>query len=309
MKIPNILRQLSSAIAIFTSVVAAQAAPETTTYTYDELGRMVASSNSGGPRDNKQTSLSYDPAGNRTGFASGVPLLPPANAATFSISGPTAPLAEGVPAQFVITKSNPTSGPLTVVITTANGTATAPADYVASSAVLTFRNWETVQYFYVTTLADTVAEAIETFTATLSAPSPGAAIGTASATASMTGGEGPNQPPVAVADAQLDVVCGNFGARQVIANDTDPDGHYPITLVGITGAGSGINYVAADPSSGSITFTAPYIRNATYSVTYTIRDARGLQSVGTLAVRAVGTTAQCSGGYYSAQPPVGEGGE
>jgi Bacterial Ig domain len=144
---------------------------------------------------------------------------------------------------------------------------------------------------------------------TLSAPSPGAAIATASATASMTGGAGPNRPPVAVADAQLNVACGESGASHVIGNDTDPD-EEAVTLVAITGSTGPSNYFAADPSSGSIIFTAPFIRNATYSVTYTIRDSRGLQAVGTLAVKAIESfPGQCSGGYNSVAPPVDEGGE
>jgi YD repeat-containing protein len=41
-------------------------AQETTTYTYDALGRLVAVTKSGGPSSGLQASYTYDHAGNRT---------------------------------------------------------------------------------------------------------------------------------------------------------------------------------------------------------------------------------------------------
>ena len=48
---------------------------ETATYTYDALGRLVASAYDGGPRSGQSANLGYDPAGNRTyyAFGSGAP--------------------------------------------------------------------------------------------------------------------------------------------------------------------------------------------------------------------------------------------
>lgn len=40
-------------------------ASETTTYTYDALGRLVQVSNAGGPRNGATNATRYDPAGNR----------------------------------------------------------------------------------------------------------------------------------------------------------------------------------------------------------------------------------------------------
>lgn len=43
-------------------------AQETTTYTYDALGRLVVSSTSGGPNNGTTNQIAHDPASNRTGY-------------------------------------------------------------------------------------------------------------------------------------------------------------------------------------------------------------------------------------------------
>jgi YD repeat-containing protein len=43
-------------------------AQETTTYSYDALGRLTGSSISGGPNDNRTTATCFDAAGNRTRY-------------------------------------------------------------------------------------------------------------------------------------------------------------------------------------------------------------------------------------------------
>ncbi len=60
-------------------------ASETITHQYDELGRLISSSKSGGPATGSQTTTAYDPAGNRsnqtttgaTGGGGGTPPPPP----------------------------------------------------------------------------------------------------------------------------------------------------------------------------------------------------------------------------------------
>ncbi|MGH6615198.1 hypothetical protein [Sphingomonas sp.] len=44
-------------------------AQETTTYSYDDLGRLTGSVLSGGPNANRQTGTCFDPAGNRVRYA------------------------------------------------------------------------------------------------------------------------------------------------------------------------------------------------------------------------------------------------
>jgi YD repeat-containing protein len=294
----------SCSVALLMSTVVHAA--ETTTYTYDELGRLVASSNSGGPRNGRQTTISLDPAGNRKAYASGLPLPPQTNSAVFSISGAT-PVDEGGAAIFTITKTGTASTVMTVNLATVNGSAVANVDYTPVSVTLSFLPSETVKQFSVTTLADQVAEPSEQFSAALSSPSAGGTLGTASALATINSSAGPpppNLPPVANPDPPtLQVRCGQYASRDVVSNDTDPDGDYPLSLISLSGSGSSF---AILESPSTIGFSAPYTRNTLYSVVYTIRDARGETATGTLAISVIGTVAECSGGQQ-AQPPA-EGG-
>jgi large repetitive protein len=73
-----------------------------------------------------------------------------------------------VNAAFTVTLSAPGSSAVTVNWTTANGSATAPADYGADSGTLTFNPGETSQQIVVLVQGDTVGEANETFSVNLS---------------------------------------------------------------------------------------------------------------------------------------------
>ena len=59
-------RQVVAAVLAGSFPLTAVHAGETTTYTYDALGRVVNVSKSGGPNNGVQASYSYDHAGNRT---------------------------------------------------------------------------------------------------------------------------------------------------------------------------------------------------------------------------------------------------
>lgn len=281
-------------------------AGETTTYSYDELGRLIVSTNSGGPRNGRETLISLDPAGNRRSYASGLPAPPQTNAATFSISA-AAPVDEGGAAVFTVTKTGTAFTAMTVNFITANGSAVANQDYAPENATLSFLPSETVKYYGVITVSDQVAEASEQFSAALSSPSAGGSLGTSSAVATINASAGPpppNQPPVANPDLPtLQVRCGEYGTRDVVSNDTDPDGDYPLTLIAVAGSGATFASIASPTTIG---FSAPFSRNAQYSVTYTVRDARGATSTGTLALQAIGTTAQCSGGQQVQTTDEGE---
>jgi Calx-beta domain/Bacterial Ig domain len=281
-------------------------AAETATYTYDELGRLVISSNSGGPRSGRETVISLDPAGNRKSYASGLPAPPQTNAATFSISGAPA-IDEGGTAVFTVTKTGTAFTAMTINFVTSNGSAVANQDYLPENASLTFLPSETVKYYGVITVSDQVAEPSEQFTASLSAPSAGGSLGTALAGATINASAAappPNQPPVANPDPPtLQVVCGNDGLRNVVSNDTDPENDLPLTLVSL--AGPGASYSAIE-SASTIKFSAPYARNALSYVTYTIRDARGATATGTLSLQAIGTAAQCNGAQQVQTTKEGE---
>lgn len=75
-----------------------------------------------------------------------------------------------VSASVVITLSNPSVVPVTVNYVTSDGTATAGVDYISASGTITFAPTETVQNFFFNVISDTVVEADETITLTLSSP-------------------------------------------------------------------------------------------------------------------------------------------
>jgi hypothetical protein len=65
----------------------------------------------------------------------------------------------------------------------------------------------------------------------------------------------------------------------VIANDTDVDGDYPLTLLSISDP-SGVAYLASATQIGWYGTSAGF-----YTVTYVVRDARGATATGQLTVR------------------------
>ena len=73
-------------------------------------------------------------------------------------------------ATFTVTVTNPNSTAVTVQYATANGTATAGTDYVATSGTLTFNPGTTTQTINVTIIGDAIKEANETFFVNLSNP-------------------------------------------------------------------------------------------------------------------------------------------
>jgi hypothetical protein len=80
------------------------------------------------------------------------------------------------PATFTVTlRGHPGPDPVTVNYATADGTATSPADYAATSGTVTFAPGERTKHLAVQIAGDNVNEADETFTVNLSSPS-GAAI-------------------------------------------------------------------------------------------------------------------------------------
>ena len=91
------------------------------------------------------------------------------NAPTLSIGDVT--VAEGASAAFTIALSTASGRDVTVTAATADGTAVAPGDYTARSAVtVTIAAGATSATFDVATLEDTLDEPNETFTVALSAP-------------------------------------------------------------------------------------------------------------------------------------------
>lgn len=258
--------------------LAAAAGAETVTYSYDALGRLVASSTSGGPLNGNVNSTEYDEAGNRRGHATGTAIPAGTDAATFSVAGPPGAVAEGTNAVFVITKTGPATSSLSVSYATANGSAAAPGDYTPGSGTLSFRFWETEKRVIVPVLNDSSGEAAESFSMQLSSPSAGATIGTAGAAAEIAANAAPNQPPVANVDQFSIGICTN-GEMNPLANDTDPEGNYPLALVSVGTSTLGQAYLTA----GKFGFSA----NGTpgnQNVSYVVQDSLGNRSNGIVLV-------------------------
>ena len=94
-------------------------------------------------------------------------------------------------ASFIVTLSAAAAGPVTVMVATSNGTATAGQDYVASNQTLTFPIGTTTQTFAVTVNGDATQEQNETFTVTLSNPTGAALGGMSTATGTITDDDAP----------------------------------------------------------------------------------------------------------------------
>jgi YD repeat-containing protein len=155
------------------------AASETTSYSYDALGRLVAVATAGGPNDGLAVATAYDPAGNRS---------------SYSVGGGTPPPPPPPP------------------------------------------------------------------------PPPG------------------NQPPTPAADSGSQERC-TTAVYDVAANDTDPDGDYPLTVVSVTGAGFSV------ASASSVQFVSGSTTGAKVG-TYTVQDSRGATATATLTVNVSGGVCQ-----------------
>lgn len=265
---------VSSALIIAVPVLATEA----TTYTYDALGRLVGTSNAGGPRTGKTTATAYDPAGNRSAHAVGQPLPPPTNAAVFSISASPA-VNEGGVSNFTVTKTGAATSTLTVNFATANGTAVAPGDYTATSGTLSFLFWETAKAVPVSIIDDGIAEGAEQFSMTLSSPSSGATLGTATAAATINVSGPANLPPVANADSASVGIC-TGKTTNVVANDTDPEGNTPLVVTAVTAGTLGTTSIIGTTSVRYLAFGG----TGGEVVVYTVRDSLGATSTGTLTV-------------------------
>jgi hypothetical protein len=78
---------------------------------------------------------------------------------------------------ILVTRTNGSSGPVTVNYSTANGTAVAGTDYTAAGGTLSFDDSETSKTFAVTILDDAVSEPDKTVNLALSSPGGGASLG------------------------------------------------------------------------------------------------------------------------------------
>lgn len=87
-----------------------------------------------------------------------------------------------------------------------------------------------------------------------------------------------NDPPVTTSDTLRIFGEWEAGTKNVVSNDTDPNGDYPLALVSVQDS-SGYAFVHSSTEvgwSGS--------EGGTYYVTYTVKDSRGATATGSLRV-------------------------
>jgi MYXO-CTERM domain-containing protein len=101
------------------------------------------------------------------------------NAGTIQLTVSTVSVAEGAgTVTITATRTGGADGPVSVSYATANGTATAPADYASAAGTLNWADQDSApKSFQVTIVNDTLDEPDETFNVILSAPTGGATLG------------------------------------------------------------------------------------------------------------------------------------
>ena len=138
---------------------------------------------------------------------------------------------------FQVTLSNPSYQTITVAFATANGTATAGVDYVATSGTVTFVPGDTAETIAVEITGDNVDETAETYVVNLSNPT-NATIATAQGTGTIQDDDGPT---ISISNAS--VTEGNPG--QVV------NAVFTVTLSAPTVDPVAVNYSTADVTASN----------------------------------------------------------
>lgn len=255
---------------------------ETISYSYDARGRLVKVQHSGSVNDGIRACYLYDKADNRSNVTvaaadCGATALPPA----FSINDVS--VTEGGSLVLTVTKSGVTSTSYSVNYATANGSAAAGSDYTSTSGTLTFSAGDATKTITVATIDDTTVESSETVLVNLSGATGGATISDGQGVGTINDNDNapPNQPPVANPDT-LSVPRCEIRYKNVVANDTDPDGNTPLVLLSENHTWAWVE------NSTTIGVQAPDA-GGSFNVTYTVRDSLGATDTGTLTVTITGT--------------------
>ena len=211
----------------------------------------------------------------------------PAPLPVFSISGGT--VAEAGNIVFTISRTNPSAtGSFNVSYATSNGTAVQWNDYYPTSGTLTFGTGEASKTVPVGAIADGVDEPAETVLMTLSAPTGGATLDPQATQATGTIAAGPaNYRPNTSAQDVFSIAQCTAGSFNVIANDTDSDGDYPLTLTSVAGAAVDMGYASVGSSTNVAWAKAG--QAGLWVLTYTVTDARGAVATGTFRVTVTGS--------------------
>jgi urease beta subunit len=212
----------------------------------------------------------------RLSHAVGAMIADPTARATISdddAAGPTVSIGDSTISEaqqsqaFIVTLAAPMADPVTVDFATADGTATAPADYGSASGTLTFEPGQTVKQVVVSLVGDQSPEINETYSVNLSNAT-GASIGDGVAVGTITDNDTPT-----ITVANVTVTEGNFGTVNAI---------FVVTLSAQSSQAVSFEYATADGSA-----TAPTDYTAT---TGSLTFEPG-QTVKQIVVPVVGDTA------------------
>ncbi|QYL17129.1 cellulase family glycosylhydrolase [Mycolicibacterium pallens] len=177
----------------------------------------------------------------------GVAVSTPPTTPSISIADTT--LAEGNSgtsnATFTVTLSKSATTPVTVTYATANGTATAGADFTNATGTLTFAAGVTSQTITVKVTGDTAVEPTETFTVALSNPT-GATISRGTATGTITNDDVTTTPGISISDASAT----EPGSAGMAAGFLHTSGNQIVDAQGKPVQISGVNWFGAEGSNG-----------------------------------------------------------
>jgi hypothetical protein len=180
-------------------------------------------------------------------------------AATYSVA------ENGGSVTLTVTRTGGSSGAVSVAYATANGTATAGADYTATSGTLNFADGQTSQTITVPVIDDTLVEGNETFSVALSSPGGGATLGSpAAATVTIVDNDVAGPGKLQFSSATYSVSEGAGTAVITVQRVGGSQGSVTVRYATSNGtATAGSDYAAA---SGKLTFA-----NGETSKTFTIR--------------------------------------
>lgn len=157
-----------------------------------------------------------------------------------------------VNATFTVTLSRASATPVTIAFATANGSATAPADYQSQTGVLTFAPGDVSETISITVVGDALDEPNETFTVTLSVPV-GATLADAQGTGTILDDDGP--PTLSIND--VSVTEGNSGfVNAVFTVRLLPAAGGTVTVAFATANGTATAPADYESASGTVTFAA-----------------------------------------------------
>lgn len=155
--------------------------------------------------------------------------------------------------EFTVTRSNGSTGAVTVDYATSSGSATGTTDFVPTSGTLTFADGETSKTITVTVNGDLIPEANETLTVTLGNATGGATITDSQATGTITDNDSPQPGSLSINDVAADE--GDSGTTSftfTVTRSGGDDGAITVDFATANGTAlAGSDYVA---TSGTLTF-------------------------------------------------------